>query len=796
MNYFISKFINVILAGAIGILRPISRPLVFMILAIAASLAASGQVAERLPRISGQVVDQNGAVVVGAQISASTTLRTQVVSTLTDQDGRFTVALSPAKYSLTIVADGFETGSFTIEVTESDAEAGNIVLRVEAAAAMVTVSDDAVYVSGGLRSATKTYSLLRDVPQAITVIKQEQIRDQSMSSIADVVRYVPGVSAHQGENNRDDVIIRGNRSSADFFLDGVRDDVQYYRDLYNLESVETIKGPNAMIFGRGGGGGVINRVTKEAGFTPFTEVTVSRGSYFGRRAAVDAGQTLGKRAAIRVNGVYDGSGSFRRNVRFDRVGINPTITFNPGPKTHLTVAYEYLKDRRTADRGITSFRGRPADVSISTYYGDPENSRVSSDVNRLSGSVEQLIGTVIFRNRIHYGDYRRFYQNYVPGAVNAEKTLVSLTAYNNATNRKNFFNQTDLTYTLKTGQLRHTLVGGTEFGRQFTDNFRQTGYFNNVSASTMVPYADPITRLPITFRQSATDADNRLQLGLAAVFIQDQIEVSRYVQAIVGVRFDHFDLKYLNERTGERLGREDRLISPRLGLVIKPFTALSIYGSYSVSYLPGSGDQFSSLTVITQQVKPEKFQNYEAGLKWDIRRGLFFTAAAYRLDRTNTRATDPMDPTRIIQTGSQRTNGYEIGLTGSLSRRWTVSGGYAWQNARITSATTSAAAGKQVAQVPHNMFSLWNKYQLTRRLGAGLGLVYRSELFAAVDNTVVLPGYAKADLALYYNFSERWRLQANLENLTNVRHYVNADGNNNISPGSPRALKIGLIARF
>jgi catecholate siderophore receptor len=435
-------------------------------------------------------------------------------------------------------------------------------------------------------------------------------------------------------------------------------------------------------------------------------------------------------------------------------------------------------------------------VPISAFYGDPKESRVRSDVNLLNASVERLFGSVIFRNRTLYGAYDRFYQNFVPGAANATGTLVALSAYNNATARKNLFNQTDLTVSFSTGGVRHTLIGGSEFGRQVTDNFRRTGFFNNTSTSIQVPFSDPLSTVPVTFRQSATDANNHLRLRLGAAFVQDQIEFTRWLQAIVGIRFDHFGLKYRNIRNGETLSRVDRLISPRFGLVLKPVRELSLYGSYSVSQLPSSGDQFSSLTVITQQVKPERFTNYEAGLKWDIRPGLFFTAAAYRLDRTNTRATDPNDASRIIQTGKQRTEGFEAGVSGNVTGAWSMTGGYSWQNARITSATASAAAGKRVAQVPRNLFSWWNRYQITSRLGAGIGLIYRSEMFAAIDKTVVLPGYLKADGAIFYTINEHWRLQANVENITNKRYFVNADNNTNISPGSPRAVKVGLTARF
>jgi len=287
-----------------------------------------------------------------------------------------------------------------------------------------------------------------------------------------------------------------------------------------------------------------------------------------------------------------------------------------------------------------------------------------------------------------------------------------------------------------------------------------------------------------------------LQTNLAATYAQDQIELSRHMQIVAGVRFDYFDLHFHNNRNGDNLRRIDRLVSPRTGIVIKPVMPLSIYASYSVSYLPSSGDQFSSLTSITQQVKPEKFTNYELGAKWDMRRELTLTTAIYRQNRTNTRASDPNDPTRILQTGSQRSEGFEVGLNGNITRSWSVAGGYAYQKALITSATTVAPAGAEVALVPHDTFSLWNKYQIFPKLGVGLGIIHRANVFAAIDNKVFLPRYTKIDASLYVPFYEKWKFQAHLENVLNQKYYLTADGNNNISPGSPRAVRVSLIRRF
>lgn len=752
--------------------------------------AVNGQSAVR-----GRVVDPDGAVISGATVAAEAVGR-QVATTKTNDRGEFFITLPAGEYTLKVSADGFAETVQAVNLKPDTPGSLDIALKLAPSSAIVTITAGGGYLTEAVSSATRTFTPLRDVPQSIAVVTAEQIRDQSLQSIADVVAYVPGIASHQGENNRDQLVIRGNSTSADFFLNGVRDDVQYYRDLYNVDRMEAIKGPNAMIFGRGGGGGVINRVTKEAGFSRLGEITLQGGSFRNRRVTGDFNQPFSNKVAFRINGLYENSGSFRQSVDVERYGVNPTFTIAPDSLTKIAIGYEHFHDGRTADRGIPSFRGRPADTPISTFFGNPDDSLVRANVNLVSGLIDRQIGRFNFRNRTMFGDYDRFYQNYVPGAVTADKLRVSISSYNNATKRRNLFNQSDLVFSVTTGKIRHTLLAGAEFGRQSTDNLRNTGFFNNATTSVLFAYDNPTINIPVTFRPSATDANNHLRTKLAASYVQDQVELSKYVHVVAGLRFDYFDLQFHNNRTGEDLRRIDRLLSPRAGVVFKPVTPLSIYANYSVAYLPSSGDQFSSLTTITQQVKPEKFSNYEVGVKWDVYQYLSLTAALYRQNRLNTRATDPVDPTRILQTGSQRTNGFELGLNGNVTRSWRIAGGYAYQDAFITSATTAAVAGKQVAQVPRHTFSLWNNYQIIRRLGMGLGIIHRTDSYAAVDNTVILPGYTRADVALFYSITEKWRLQGNLENLFNTRYYVNADGNNNISPGRPRSARFGLIARF
>ena len=411
--------------------------------------------------VRGRVVDPMQAPIAAAEVTVTgehgpATLRTNA-------DGRFEVDLPPGTYAFTAVAPGFAPVTTTVAVSRDQLAAPMFVLPVAGLQENVTVNATSGYRVPLVSSSTRTPTALRDIPQAITVVTDAQIKDQLMTSVADVMRYVPGVTTHQGENNRDQVIIRGNSSSADFFVNGVRDDVQYDRDLYNLDRVEALKGPNALTFGRGGAGGVINRIVKEAHQQAGREVLLQGGQYGNKRATIDLNQPLSSHVAVRLNGMIENSDSFRQDVGTERAAFNPTVTFQPSETTRVTGSYEYLQDRRVADRGITSVRGVPAAVPIETFFGDPAQSEVHLNVHLATAGVEHRVGRAMFRNRLQVADYGRFYQNFVPGAANAHASLVPLTVYNNETNRTNVFNQTDVTVAAETGGIHHTLLGGAEF---------------------------------------------------------------------------------------------------------------------------------------------------------------------------------------------------------------------------------------------------------------------------------------------------------------------------------------------
>jgi catecholate siderophore receptor len=677
----------------------------------------------------------------------------------------------------------------------ADASTG---VAVDDAAPIVVTGEHVAYGVKVTSTATKTPTDIRNVPQAVTIVSGQQIADQQLRSVGELLLFVPGASYGSGEGNRDQIVLRGNSSTADFFVDGVRDDVQYFRDFYNIDRVEVLKGPNAMIFGRGGGGGIVNRVLKRPTFGAARNVTASTDNWGALRFTSDIDQPLSSTLGVRLNGVFEDSDSFRHHVDLKRYGINPTVALLAGPNTRIDVSYEHFHDRRTADRGVPADGNEPVRGHTRDFFGDPDISFARANVDVATVAVEHRFNdSITLKNRTMLGDYRKFYQNVFASSFNPSTGLVTLAGYNNLNNRRNLFSQTDLVWQNRLGGIDQTLLLGFEIGRERSRNKRNTGSF--LSGGT-VPISDPTVDSDVVFAPSPTDADNRVHANVAAFYAQDQVRPAEWLEIVAGLRFDSFRVRVYDLRSGAEFSRTDHLWSPRLGLVFKPNRRLSVYASYSRSYLPQSGDQFSSLTAITDALKPERFDNYEVGAKLQLRGGLLATAAVYRLDRSNTRATDPAQPGITLLTGKQRSRGVELGLERSVTSRWLISAGYTLQKAEITNPITSGSslipAGREVPLVPRHSFSLWNRYDFSDRIGAGLGLIARSKSYATISNAVKLPAYARVDAALYYQLPRGIEAQLNLQNLLGMHYFPTANADNNIAPGAPRTVSATLGYRF
>lgn len=688
-----------------------------------------------------------------------------------------------------LLASAFASAAHADDAADEDAESQRTII--------VTGAADG-YVATNSITATKTDTPLLDVPQTINVVTREQLDDQAHHSLTDVLRYVPGTTVGQGEGNRDQITLRGQNTTADFFIDGVRDDVQYYRGLYNIDRVEILKGPYALIFGRGGGGGIINRVQKSpVGGEVFYAGQASVNSFGAYDFSADLNAPLGETVAVRLNAVYESLDSHRDFVDGERYAWNPYLAVALSPDWKLGLSYEYINDDRVTDRGVPSIAtgagqpNRPISGYRDQFFGVPGVNRTSLEAHiaklRLDG---KLADNLAFTGTMLYGDYDKIYINVFPnGAATAQNGTVALSSYSDPTKRENFIAQGNLIWDVNTGSVAHKILFGIEYGDQQSANSRLNGTLSS-STFNLATRVFPTVNFNIPNRNTVSDVQ------FFSAYVQDQISISENFDIVAGLRYDSFDINGVDlfPLVDRPFARKDEKVSPRVGLIFKPQENVSIYSSYSQSFLPRSGDQFLTLSTTQENLAPEKFTNYELGAKWDIRPDLNVTLAVFQLERTNATTPDPANPLTTINIGKTRTKGVELSLAGRITPEWQVSGGYSYQDA--------ALAGNdfvRLGQVPKHQASLWNRYDLTDAFGAGIGIIHQSSQFAAIRSTATttrLPSFTRVDAAVFYDVSPAVQVQLNVENLFDTDYFSDAHNNNNISTGAPVNGRFTVRAKF
>ena len=658
----------------------------------------------------------------------------------------------------------------------------------------------------------KTDTPLLDTPQTVSVVTREQLDDQALQDIGDILRYTPGASIGQGEGNRDQITIRGQNTTADFFVDGIRDDVQYFRPLYNIERVEIHKGPNAMIFGRGGGGGIINRVTKSPiADSQFGETSASVDSFGAFYLSGDLNLPIGDTAAFRINGLYEEFDSHREFFDGRRFAVNPTLGAELDDNNRILLSYEYVDDNRAVDRGnpaelraagnACSFTNPCGPLSgfRDTLFGQPGTNRTTLQAHIIKLRVEHDFSDELnFSSTTQYGDYDKLYRNVYPIDARSNDVRLSpvansvtLDGYVDTTDRENFITQGNLLWTGETGALGHSLLLGYEIGQQQSANARRDILFAaSNDDQIVVPLTDPIAVPAFTF--PAFSRSTMSDLKFLSVYIQDQISIGDHFEIIGGVRFDRFDLDVNDIQNSRLLSRTDEKFSPRFGAIYKPQDNISIYASYAKSFLPRSGDQFLTLTPGNANLAPETFENYEIGAKWDLTPALSLTAALFRLDRDDQAIL--LDNQGNTTLSGSRTEGVEFQLVGKLTEAWQINAGYSYLDGQQRNAVTVAGRDLRLFQVPEHMISLWTKYDFTEQFAGGIGVTHQSSQFATNDNTVRIPAFTRVDAALYYNVSEQVQVQLNVENLFDETYYPAVHNNDNISTGEP--LNARLTVKF
>ncbi|NQX94679.1 MAG: TonB-dependent siderophore receptor [Erythrobacter sp.] len=671
-------------------------------------------------------------------------------------------------------------------------------------------------------NALRTPTEIIDVPQSLTITTQDEIQERGWTSIGQIVDYTPGVNTSQGEGHRDAIVFRGVRSTADFFIDGVRDDVQYYRSLYNLEQVEILRGPNALLFGRGGTGGILNRVTKKG---------VVGETFGGGQIAVDTfGEVIlqgdinvqaGENVAVRINAMYEGLQNHRDLYDGDRVGFNPTVRFDLGERTTLDLSYEYANHERFVDRGIpTGADGRPVEALEDITFGDEFNNFTELEAHLLRANLSHEFSENVKGNfAAFYGDYDKVYSNFFNTGYDPATNRVEIDGYIDDTQRQNLILSGNLIGEFKTGSVGHTLIFGAEYINTSSDQNRFNSRFdtsvddvNNMvsdpffgdartdqaifSAVRPFPIAGNVGTLAdgrtTTNAFSALNDDTRVTIDVVSAYIQDEIELTDWLNVVLGARFDSFDIEVLNVPANDLRSRKDEEISPRAGVIFKPMENISIYASYSESFLPRSGEQFANINGSNNALDPNTFTNLEAGIKVDFERGLSLTAAVFEIEQSSPQPNDN-DPATLDVIDST-IEGFEIQLNGTITDFWTVQAGYSYLDGEQVSRT--GPTGLRPRELPENMFSIWNAFQASDTVGLGVGLTYQDESFINNGNSATLPAYTRFDAAAWWDVSDRLRVQVNIENLTDELYFPNSHATHQATVGAPFNARFALTARF
>ncbi|WP_198970745.1 TonB-dependent receptor [Xylophilus sp. ASV27] len=674
------------------------------------------------------------------------------------------------------------------------------------------------YAPADTATAAKVDAPLRDIPQTVNVVTQEVMRDQGARSVQDVMKTIPSVGLATGDGQRDAVVIRGFSALYDVYLDGVRDDAQYFRDLYNIERVEVVKGPAAALYGRGSSGGLINLITKKPGFTNGGDAGVTLGSYGLKRSDLGLNRALSDTLAVRLDAAVEDSGSFRTNGYLRSQAVSPSLLWKDGSQS-LLLQYNYQHQERGIDFGMPGLAstGRPARVPINTYYGAANAYGLDHTFSTIESSTAQyrlrLSDSTAFTDTLRYYEYALDRRHTRIGSINDSGAVPMALLSRGAVQRyeHGWFNQSEISHELAWGATTHKLLAGAEFGEQDRHQAITNAATNKAGYSFGTPVFAPVGQdLPyyVPVAQSSGPAVGTTTNTTRSVYVQALSTWTPSVKSLLGLRYDAFGQKYQNELARNAdLQRTDRDVSPRAGLVWQPTQAQSYYVSATKSYQP-SGEA-GPLAANNAQLKPEQSMNLEIGSKTDLFDGAAsFTAALYQLTRSDVKYTDPVLNT-LVNVGEQRARGLELSFSGQVAPGWQVLAGYSYLDALVTkgvgtvtapfgSAKPTPLQGRTLALAPRHTLSLWTLKSLDAWLPgvqAGAGLNARSAQFASVDNAVRLPGYATVDLALYWRPAPRgWSAALNLKNVLDRRTYLSANNDIGIMPGAPRTVE--LSARY
>lgn len=689
-------------------------------------------------------------------------------------------------------------------------------------------SDD--YHAGRSSVGAKTDAALRDIPQTVNVVSRAVMDAQAATTLTDALRNVPGITLQAGEGGAigDNVNLRGFTARTDIYLDGARDRGQYKRDTFELESIEVLKGPSSLFFGRGSTGGIINQVTKVPTLRSAYDIGSSVGTDGYYRGTVDLNRKIDDHAAIRLNAFAQDVSSTRDVVENKDFGVAPSLRFGIGQDTEVTLSGLVQRNHDIPDYGLPFLNGQPANVPRDRFYGDTDDF-YRQEANVFRARIDQtLTPWLSLRNQMVASEtdiaarptpYRVCTAafNTPAGACPVAPAGASLDAIRVQSDRRDreiddnsIFDQLDLIAKFETGAVGHQLIVGAEVGRDtsknqgWTSTPRELDSLGGFSAGP-TPANTVRTRNP-TYTDGSGDT-----LG---VYANETATLTKQLKLVAGLRWDQFDAtsQTINNSDGsvavtagvpQAFQRRDYFTSTRGGLIWQPSEQQSYYVSYGTSFNPSA--EAVTISAAQSLVSPEKTESYETGGKWDLLGGgLSLSAAVFHIEKTNARTTDPVT-SQVTIDGNTQVEGGEIGAVGRVTRNWQVIAGYTYLDSELVSArdvTTTIngripVQGNVLANTPRNSGSLWTSYQFLRDFEIGGGVYFLGSRYVNTANVGRVGSYWRTDAMAAYH-RPRYDLQLNLQNLFDVTYFdsIVASENGRAVPGRGRTAIASVALHF
>ena len=621
-----------------------------------------------------------------------------------------------------------------------------------------------------LSSGLKTSLPIDSLPKSVSVMNAEQIKAQGLKSVGDIIDYTPGVNNSQGEGHRDAAVIRGVRTTQDFYRDGVRDDVQYYRPLYNIEQVEVIRGSDALLSGFGGGYGLINRVSKKGKIGEnFTVVDGSIDTFGETNAQLDKNFNLNDSTAFRVNLFLENLENHRDFYYGDGFGINPVLKYDLGDGSTLDLSYEYLTQERFIDRGIpTGADNKPVESLKDIVFGDATENFSTHEAHIFAIFEHDVADSLKGRLSASHSSHDKLYQNlYVTDSgYDATNNTATLDGYKDTTQRSSGIISYDVSGEFETGGIVHNLIAGIQYLDMDNDNDRYNADFLRTTTAIQIRRSSILRPINIsggygsdvngsTYNQgyeanSALNDRTFADINVFSFYVNDEMALMDSLTLLLGVRFDDMRFDVVDAKSSSNSGKDrDFTTSPRVGLTFDATNEAMLYAAYSESFAPKAGDQYAKLGSTHSSLDPDTFENREFGVRYDLPMGLTLSAAYFEIEANKPSYVSAM-VTKMIKS---EVTGFEIGLAGSLTDKWFLSAGY-------TDLDASDQNGNRLREAPESAFSIWNNYLVSDRLAVNLGLIYQGESLMKnpkSDGTTyaaTLPDYTRVDVGASYGLTE------------------------------------------